>query len=54
MTDTAILKNVSFRYANGDTGALNALDLTIKQGECVLLCGSSGCGKTTVISEVSP
>ena len=48
MTDTAILKNVSFRYANGDTGALNALDLTIKQGECVLLCGSSGCGKTTV------
>ena len=48
MTDAAILKNVSFRYANGDTGALDHLDLTIKQGECVLLCGSSGCGKTTV------
>ena len=48
MTDAAILKNVSFRYANGDAGALDALDLTVKQGECVLLCGSSGCGKTTV------
>ena len=48
MNDAAILKQVSFRYANGDTGALNALDLTVKQGECVLLCGSSGCGKTTV------
>ena len=48
MTDAATLKNVSFRYANGDAGALNALDLTVRQGECVLLCGSSGCGKTTV------
>jgi len=48
MTDAATLKKVSFRYANGDAGALNALDLTVRQGECVLLCGSSGCGKTTV------
>ena len=48
MKDAAILKKVSFRYANGDTGALNDLELTVKQGECVLLCGSSGCGKTTV------
>ena len=48
MTDAAVLKNISFRYANGDAGALNDLDLTVKQGECVLLCGSSGCGKTTV------
>ena len=31
MTDAAILKNVSFRYANGDAGALDALDLTVKQ-----------------------
>lgn len=48
MTDAAILKNVSFRYANGDTGALDHIDLTIKQGECILLCGASGCGKTTI------
>ncbi len=48
MTDGVMLKNVSFRYANGDTGALNDLDMTVNRGECVLLCGSSGCGKTTV------
>ena len=48
MTDAAILRNVSFRYSNGDAGALNDIDLTVKQGECVLLCGSSGCGKTTL------
>lgn len=48
MTDAAILRNVSFRYSNGDAGALNDIDLTVKQGECILLCGSSGCGKTTV------
>ncbi len=47
MTDAAVLKSVSFRYANGDAGALDHLDLTIKRGECVLLCGRSGCGKTT-------
>lgn len=49
MTDcAAYLKNVSFRYANGDAGALNGVDITIAQGECLLLCGTSGCGKTTV------
>lgn len=44
----AYLKNVSFRYANGDAGALNGVDITIAQEECLLLCGTSGCGKTTV------
>ena len=48
MTDAAILKNVSFRYTNGDAGALDNLELTVKKGECVLLCGASGCGKTTI------
>lgn len=48
MSHAVTLKNVTFRYANGEGGALNALDLTITKGECILLCGSSGCGKTTV------
>lgn len=46
--NAAVLRGVTFRYANGEQGALNSLDLEIKRGECVLLCGSSGCGKTTV------
>lgn len=44
----AVIKNLSFRYQNGDENALNDIDLTIFKGECVLLCGGSGCGKTTV------
>ena len=48
MNTAAKLENVTFRYSNGDSGALNSVDLEIKSGECLLLCGSSGCGKTTV------
>lgn len=41
------IKNVSFTYDNGTAGVHN-LNLQIEKGECVLLCGGSGCGKTTV------
>uniref|UniRef100_UPI0025E8849F ABC transporter ATP-binding protein n=1 Tax=Ruminococcus sp. TaxID=41978 RepID=UPI0025E8849F len=44
----AVLNDVSFRYGNSDKGALHDLNLQIEKGECVLLCGASGCGKTTV------
>lgn len=42
------IKNVNFRYKGSDEGSLEDLSLTIHDGETVLLCGSSGCGKTTV------
>ncbi len=42
------LKNVSFKYANAGSGSLQKVSLHVKQGECVLLCGQSGCGKTTL------
>jgi energy-coupling factor transport system ATP-binding protein len=43
------LKGVSFRYKNGSQDAgLSHINLAIGEGECVLLCGESGCGKTTL------
>lgn len=42
-------KEVSFSYASGgQKNSLSNINLTIGDGELVLLCGESGCGKTTV------
>ena len=43
------LRDVAFTYENGtkDKGISN-IDLWVKKGEVVLLCGESGCGKTTL------
>ena len=43
------LNNVSFQYEN-QPETLSDIDLEIAPGECVLLCGESGCGKTTIRS----
>lgn len=40
-------ENLSFSYGNTGEEQLNSLDLQIKKGEFVLLCGRSACGKTT-------
>lgn len=42
------LRNVSFSYSGQTDGGLRSISLCIPNGECVLLCGRSGCGKTTV------
>ena len=41
-------RNVSFSYPDDADGGLKNIDLTIPDGQCVLLCGRSGCGKTTL------
>lgn len=45
--DMIDLQNVSFQYADSTYGVTN-INLTIKAGECVVLTGKSGCGKTTI------
>lgn len=43
------LKNVSFQYEGSTAGQLKNINFHIGKGECVLLCGRSGCGKTTIL-----
>lgn len=41
------IENVSFGYSD-QSDNLHKFTLSIRPGECILLCGESGCGKTTV------
>ena len=42
------IENVRFRHQEAENWSVKNLSLTIPDGQCVLLCGSSGSGKTTV------
>ncbi len=52
------VENLSFMYPNRTDKALDDINFTVNQGEFVLLCGKSGCGKTTLLrllkSSLSP
>ena len=50
MTKNAVeLRNVSFTYAGFDAPAIDDASFAVAPGECVVLCGESGCGKTTTL-----
>ena len=42
------LNHINFCYSGSESGAIHDLSLQIADGQCILLCGESGCGKTTV------
>lgn len=42
------IKNLNFQYKGSTEAGLHDVSLRIKDGETVLLCGASGCGKTTI------
>ena len=44
-------ENVSFSYTGQEHGGLRDINLKISDGEFVLFCGRSGCGKTTITSQ---
>ncbi|MDO4467583.1 MAG: ATP-binding cassette domain-containing protein [Bacillota bacterium] len=43
------LSNVSFRYGEGLPYVIKDLNLKIRNGEYVAICGSTGCGKSTLM-----
>ncbi len=46
-------KNVSFRYyKNSEEPVLNNINISIKAGQTVGIIGSTGCGKTTLVSMI--
>ena len=43
------LRNVSFRYADGEPWVLRDLNLKVPAGQEIAIAGVSGCGKTTLV-----
>jgi len=43
------VRNVSYRYNQGDDLALDDVSLDVKKGEMIALVGSTGCGKSTLL-----
>lgn len=48
------IENLNFTYPNKEAPALIDINLSIKQGEFVSICGRSGCGKTTLLRLLKP
>lgn len=48
------IENLTFAYNGAKNNALNNLSLKIEKGDFVLLCGASGCGKTTLLRLLKP
>lgn len=48
------VENVTFRYAGSEKNALDGVSLNIAEGDFLVLCGRSGCGKTTLLRQLKP
>ena len=49
MLEILRFEDLSFTYAGADKKAIENVSFSVNKGEFVLLCGQSGCGKTTLM-----
>jgi ATP-binding cassette, subfamily B, bacterial CvaB/MchF/RaxB len=49
LTPSIEVRNISFRYAQGEAWVLRNVNVHIRAGESVAIAGPSGCGKTTLL-----
>lgn len=47
--DILQIEDLTFTYPQADKPVLNHFSLNVKQGDFIVLCGVSGCGKTTLL-----
>ena len=47
--NTIEFKNASFRYPLAEVNALNDVSFSVGESDFVVICGKSGCGKTTLL-----
>ncbi len=52
--ESIAVKNLSFTYPHRTDAALRDVTFSVGAGEFVLLCGKSGCGKTTLLRLLKP
>lgn len=57
MTEMIKSKNISFQYLHTTEAFLKEINLTVEKGECILICGASGSGKSSysrLLNGISP
>ncbi|WP_161971972.1 ABC transporter ATP-binding protein [Acidipropionibacterium jensenii] len=51
-TGTIDIRNLKFRYPDGNHDVLSGIDISVSRGSSLALCGLSGSGKTTLVDIV--
>ncbi len=46
------IENLSFIYPNSDKKALDDISFSVNEGDFIVVCGRSGCGKTTLLKAI--
>jgi len=48
------IQKLTFSFPEQENSALSSIDLSIRSGEFVTICGKSGCGKSTLLRHLKP